>query len=204
MMKMIKNLSIAWKLPAMIVGAGGMVGVCIGIAAYWNASNTLDSEARVRLEALLESRKASLGDYLGSIEQDLRSVAKNPMTKDALVAFRDSWKDLDGDQEETLKRLYITENPHPTGSKDNLDAAPDDSVYSDVHAQYHPWFRHFLRERGYYDIFLFDLDGNLIYSVFKELDYATNLMSGEYRDTDLGNAFRGRSGQRVLGLAALL
>jgi len=26
--------------------------------------------------------------------------------------------------------------------------------------------------------------------VFKELDYATNVVSGEYKDTDLGNAFR--------------
>ena len=32
--------------------------------------------------------------------------------------------------------------------------------------------------------------GSLIYTVFKELDYATNLMTGEYSETDLGNAFR--------------
>ncbi|OLQ09751.1 hypothetical protein AK812_SmicGene6607 [Symbiodinium microadriaticum] len=31
-----------------------------------------------------------------------------------------------------------------------------------------------LIERNYYDIFMFDLDGNLIYSVFKETDYGTN------------------------------
>ena len=190
MLLSIKNFSIAWKLPLMIVGAGGLVGICIGIAAYWNASGTLEYEARVRLNALLESRKASLGDYLGSIEQDLRFVASNPTTKEALAAFRDSWHQLDGDPEETLQRLYIADNPHPTGSKENLDAASDGSAYSAEHRRYHPWFRQFLKERGYYDIFLFDLDGNLIYTVFKELDYATNLARGRYRDTDLGNAFR--------------
>ena len=49
-----------------------------------------------------------------------------------------------------------------------------------------------LRERGYYDIFLFDTEGNLVYTVFKELDYATNFMpnGGKWADTDLGNAFR--------------
>ena len=174
----------------MIVGAGGLLGICIGIAAYWNAYGTLGDEAKTRLNALLESRKAALTDYLGSIEQDLRFVASNPATKDALIAFRDSWAELGGSAEETLQRLYITENPHPTGSKDNLDSAPDGSSYSKVHAQYHPWFREFLRERGYYDVFLFDLEGDLVYSVFKELDYATNLIDGKYRDTDLGNAFR--------------
>ncbi len=190
MLQKIKDVSIAWKLPLMIVGAGGLVGICIGFAAYWNASGTLENEARVRLEALLESRKASLGDYLGSIEQDLRFVASNPMTKQALADFRDSWQELEGDPEGTLQRLYINDNPHPTGSKDNLDAASDGSSYSIDHGRYHPWFREFLRERGYYDIFLFDLDGNLIYTVFKELDYATNLETGKYRKTDLGNAFR--------------
>ena len=59
-----------------------------------------------------------------------------------------------------------------------------------VHAEHHPTFRALLREKGYYDIFLFDLDGNLIYSVFKELDYATNFVSGPYAESGLGKAFR--------------
>ena len=36
-----------------------------------------------------------------------------------------------------------------------------------------------LIERNYYDIFMFDLDGNLIYSVFKETDYGTNFRRSE-------------------------
>ena len=184
------KLSIAWKLPLMIVGAGSLVGICIGFAAYWNAANTLGSEAKVRLDAVLESRKASLDDYLSSIQQDLQFVASNPTTKEALIAFSNSWDELSGNQSEKLQKLYIDDNPHPTGSKEKLDAAPDGSAYSDVHDKYHPWLREFLQARGYYDIFLFDNEGNLIYTVFKELDYATNLVSGKYKDTDLGNAFR--------------
>ena len=40
------------------------------------------------------------------------------------------------------------------------------------------------------DIFIFDLDGNLVYSVYKELDYATNFISGPYASSGLGDAFR--------------
>ena len=80
--------------------------------------------------------------------------------------------------------------PTPVGEKDNLDKADDGSDYSSFHRQYHPWFRQFQRERGYYDIFLFDKDGNLVYTVFKETDYATNVVTGEWKDTDLGRAFR--------------
>ena len=58
-----------------------------------------------------------------------------------------------------------------------------------MHAKYHPYFRTFLRDRGYYDVFLFDENGNLIYSVYKELDYATNLLTGQWASSDLGKAF---------------
>jgi methyl-accepting chemotaxis protein len=50
--------------------------------------------------------------------------------------------------------------------------------------------RKLMEERGYYDIFLIDGKGNLVYSVFKERDYATNLKNGKWSDSGLGTAFR--------------
>ncbi len=120
----------------------------------------------------------------------MRYTAASPYVQEALGDFSAAWQDLGGDRTAMLQRLYIDENPNPLGQKENLDAAADGSRYSGYHADYHPWFRQFLRERDYYDIFLFDLEGNLVYTVFKELDFATNLMRGRWKDSDLGNAFR--------------
>ena len=183
-------LRISRKLPAAIVGSGLVLGVGLGVTSYWEASNQSLSSVEVELDAVLAGRKAALNDYLASIEQDIRYTATNPAVVSALGEFDAAWSALDGNQMETLQQLYITDNPNPTGDKHLLDAASDGSQYSQVHAAYHPWFRQFLIERDYYDIFLFDTDGNLIYSVFKELDYATNLNTGEWKDSDLGNAFR--------------
>lgn len=85
---------------------------------------------------------------------------------------------------------YISNNPNPVGQKDQLTAASQESAYSQLHGQYHPAFRSFLKEFGYYDIFLLDNDGQLVYTVFKETDYATNLLTGPYRDTNLARVFR--------------
>jgi methyl-accepting chemotaxis protein len=183
-------LTIAWKLPLMIVGAGGLVGICVGVAAYLSASAGLEREAEVRLDALLQSHKASLEHYLASIEEDLRVTATSAVARDAVKEFAGAWNDIDDHPGDALQRLYIEDNPHPIGQKENLDAADDGSTYSRVHAAHHPWFRKLLRERDYYDVFLFDKAGNLVYSVFKEADFATNLISGPWSDTDLGNAFR--------------
>ena len=45
--------------------------------------------------------------------------------------------------------------------------------------------------RGFYDVFLISVEGDLVYSVYKELDYATNLVNGEYAQSGLAEAFRG-------------
>lgn len=90
-----------------------------------------------------------------------------------------------------LQGLYISENSHPIGEKHKLDAASDRTMYSQIHGQYHPPIRKYLEEFGYYDIFLVDADtGSIVYSVFKEVDYATNLKTGPYKDTGIGKVFR--------------
>ena len=89
-----------------------------------------------------------------------------------------------------LQSLYISENTHPIGEKEKLDTAGDYSSYTQVHEQFHPMFRQYLEKFGYYDIFLVDADtGFIVYSVFKEIDYATNLKTGPYSNSGIGRAF---------------
>ena len=90
-----------------------------------------------------------------------------------------------------LQNHYIAANANAVGEKDNLDQADDDSRYSRLHADYHPVFRSYLKKFGYYDIFLVDSEtGHIVYTVFKEVDYATSLLNGPYADTGIGEAFR--------------
>ncbi len=184
------NLKISQKLPIAIIGTALILGTGIGVSNYWAASTQVIEGVEQKLTAVVEGRSTALGDYLESIEQDIRYTATNPAVLAALDDFEAAWQAMGSNQTQTLQRLYITENENKLGEKHLLDAASDGSQYSKVHASYHPWFRQFLLERSYYDIFLFDTSGNLIYTVFKELDYATNLNSGEWKDSDLGNAFR--------------
>jgi methyl-accepting chemotaxis protein len=185
-----RRLGIGAKLTGLVVVATLVSIAVIGASSYLTASFELHKGADEKILALSESRKSAIADYLASIRQDIQTTATNGMTREAMKEFSASWNALGGDAMQNLQKAYITGNPNPTGKKEVLDFATDGSTYSAFHRKFHPWFRQFLQARGYYDIFLFDLKGNLIYSVFKELDYATNLQSGEYKDTDLGNSFR--------------
>ncbi|WP_188009259.1 methyl-accepting chemotaxis protein [Grimontia hollisae] len=88
-----------------------------------------------------------------------------------------------------LQQAYIGLNKNPLGSKHLLDKANDGTIYSEVHEVFHNNYRTFLESFGYYDIFLIDNAGNVVYSVFKELDYATNLQTGPYKNSGLAEAF---------------
>lgn len=89
-----------------------------------------------------------------------------------------------------LQVNYIAANPNPVGKKQRLVAASDGSTYSRVHARYHPIFRNIVARFGYYDMFLINPQGQIVYTVFKETDYATNLQSGPYKDSNLAQLVR--------------
>jgi len=88
-----------------------------------------------------------------------------------------------------LQDLYISSNPFEVGAKNLLDNPGDGSQYSEAHELYHPIIRNFLDTFGYYDIFLTNTEGDIVYTVFKEVDYGTSLLDGPYSDTNFGEAF---------------
>lgn len=189
---MTKLHRVSIKLPLMIVGGAMAVGIGIGFASYQTASSTMTAVAESHLVASADIARDEFITYLQTIERDLHSVATNPVTEQAISGFSRAWNVMENPTE-ALQAAYIENNPHPTGSKHLLDQAESGQIYDTVHANFHPWFRELQQSNGYYDVFLLDDQGNLIYSVFKELDYATNFAapdSGEWASSDLGRVYR--------------
>ena len=90
-----------------------------------------------------------------------------------------------------LQHRFIRANPNPLGQKDRLVDPADGSRYGRLHTRYHPYLKDFQQRFGFYDIFLVDIDsGRVVYSVFKELDFATSLKDGAYAGTGIGQVFR--------------
>ncbi len=105
----------------------------------------------------------------------------------------DTQKLLDtiSDKAVALQYHLIRKNPNPLGEKEKLNRINTDSSYTTLHNTYQPIFRDILERYGYYDIFLVEPDaGNIVYSVFKELDYATSLKNGPYADSGIARAFK--------------
>ena len=85
---------------------------------------------------------------------------------------------------------FIAANPQPLGEKNGFDSLNNGTAYSRTHETYHPWFNDYLSEFGYYDIFIVNQQSEVIYSVFKELDFATSLKEGPWANTGIAEAYQ--------------
>ncbi|MEZ6002567.1 MAG: methyl-accepting chemotaxis protein [Planctomycetota bacterium] len=102
-----------------------------------------------------------------------------------------------------MQTMYIAGNRFEPGSKHLLDRAAQPIPYNESHERFHPVVRGYLEQYELYDIFLIDLEGNIVYTVYKEADYATNLENGPYADSGLAKAYRAAKAAAAPGAVAL-
>ena len=121
-------------------------------------------------------------DYLSSVNYEVPNSKQRkdtsaylPKSADALIA----------------QYIFIVKNKQKLGEKNGMTFNPKySSTYMLAHKHYHEEFDAFLNAYGLYDIFMVDLDGNVIYTDFKEKDFATNLKYGVYSDTGIAAAYK--------------
>jgi len=82
-----------------------------------------------------------------------------------------------------FSKKYYKESPN---SADYISYIKD---YKQVHTNSHLQLENLQEKFGFYDIFFINLDGDIFYSVKKEVDFATNLIEGPYRQSGLANIF---------------
>ncbi len=186
-------LPLSKKIPSLFVLT--VLSTCIISSSImmFQASGILKEENHLKQEALLEQQSFCLYEYLDSIVNDMKVMTKDNSLLNALREFNITYKGIAQSKDPVtyLQNTYIHKNPNPTGSKHFLMKAKDGSAYSNIHAKYHPWFKTLVDERGYYDVFLVNLSGDVVYTVFKELDYASNLEHGKWKNTDLAKVYHG-------------
>ncbi len=187
----ISNLKLSQKLPTFMIGMAVAATLLTSTIGYFGASTEIDKVVHDKLEVIAQDRAHSFEDYLASIDQEVRLLADNDMVAEAFMSFQDGWNAFGNGSKKALQTAYITNNPHPAGEKEKLDVAGGNSLYDSAHSFYHPWFRDLQQAREYYDVFLINPNGEIIYSVYKESDFATNLLTGEWADSALADAFRG-------------
>lgn len=188
-MQLTRKMSIATKLPLTLGAMALVMGLSLTTVAYIGGKAALQVKAVELTEVLELERTVQLTNLIEDLESDMQASARSPSWRKAMDEFRVNFGLLEGDPAAVLTNLYGAGSPTPADQRPDKVDAGDGGTYSMSHAKHHPFFRNLQKERGLYDIFLISMKGDIVYSVTKEADYATNLLSGPYSSSGLGQAF---------------
>ena len=144
------------------------------IASYMHSAGALRDSSYDQLQTALELKCNSICRLFESWELDALDIASHPYIITGLAEFSSGFRELGA---EGARSLYL--------GRDDLDDAGDDSAYSTTHNSRHGFFVRYAAIRGYEDVFLIDLEGNIIYATRKDECYGTNLLSGPLAGSNL-------------------
>ncbi|NJK40255.1 MAG: HAMP domain-containing protein [Acaryochloridaceae cyanobacterium SU_2_1] len=92
---------------------------------------------------------------------------------------------------ESYLQYHYTITSSDFEKKAKVNDPGDGSLYSKAHRQFHPVFRQLTQEFQYEDFFLIDAaTGKVVYTVYKGVDFGTDLNSGPYAKSVLAQAYQ--------------
>jgi class 3 adenylate cyclase len=141
--------------------------------AFIAAFHDMRPEVQEDPAAMQADTVALEGWYNNDLVPRLDKVAGSPTPVEGLIPSDPVARRLQAD--------YIARNPNPVGEKSKLLAAPGGSRYDAVHARYHAMLKRAADTVGFYDINLLDAaTGDVVYTVAKETDFASNMYHGAF------------------------
>ena len=182
-----------WRFWITLAVVLALTFVVMGLAFDRYQKQVRIGEFTERFELLSTLRREALKQYLDTVRTEITFWSLSEDLIEIQANLSNRWQQFEadgGDAEKALRELYVDNNPHGPGRYWELTDAGDGSYYSEAHSRLHPLASLFVVERGYFDFFLIDPQGNVFYTVEKESDYGTNLLRGPWKETHLASAFR--------------
>ncbi|MCR9420535.1 response regulator [Vibrio sp. RM-69-4] len=169
-------------------------------AIFFLQSHTKDlqEQSTSHLLSVRDTKQQQVLDYLAAKESEVMGFVRSELAYASggrfyglVNAFQRLGLDIDQAREHAQQR-YIP------GSGDQIKTSilPQSSSYVGseryrlLHKRYHWAYLELLKRSDFDDILLVDLDGDVVYSVYKHDNYGTNLLTGKYKDSNLGKTFR--------------
>ncbi len=143
--------------------AGVLPLVLLGYFLLRHEERLLSAAALQNLSELADKKAQQIRGFVIERTADTRVIARSEITQEAI---------------QQLSRSY---------QSDRVDS-PD---YRKADARYRDYFQRYVDDHTmFYDVFLINLQGDVVYSQKHESDFATNLLNGPYSGSGLARAFR--------------
>ncbi|SDL71066.1 methyl-accepting chemotaxis protein [Halarsenatibacter silvermanii] len=156
-----EGLSFSVKLIAIFLLISLIPLAVVAYLSLRNATEGLEDSAFDQLEAIQEIKVVEIEDFFNERLADVRVLADSMNPRQSIEDLG-AWFDLEG---------------------------LDGDNYLDHRERFDDYFANYIQQYGYYDLFLIQPDGDIVYTVEEENDVGTNLIDGRYSDSNLAEAF---------------
>ncbi|MCW8332257.1 response regulator [Vibrio paucivorans] len=161
-------------------------------------SKDLQEQSTSHLISVRDTKQQQVIDYLYSKESEVMGFVRSELAYASggrfyglVNAFQNLGLDIEQARSNAQQRYIL-------GSGDQIKTSilPQSKVYTGseryrlLHKRYHWAYLELLKRSDFDDILLVDITGNVTYSIYKHDYYGTNLVSGKYKDENLGKTFQ--------------
>ena len=176
-MKIQRKLLLLTSLVALVV----MV-VALGISSRL-MKEALESAAKEKLAAVLEDRLNALTLRIEVMHTGLDVLATSHATTHSLPALSEAFAKLGINAQTVLQQSYLVSEVRRLPQERMLG-----TPYGQLQAAALPAMQRSQQAYDWADVFLIDPKGNVVFSVKKEADFATNLLTGPWKEQGLARA----------------
>lgn len=178
------RLTLAQKIPGLVLLAALMSGAGTGIGAYLVLNQEVREGEIEEMTNIAEIKVKDIKQFLKEIDHDLAFNDNNHAMLLAVKHLNEGWEALGENRAEILKEIYVKK-----AQVDMLGLGAGEIPYLRAHARYEPFFKDMVQGRDYGDVLLINANGDVIYSLQKRADYTTNLIGGPFGGTGLAKLF---------------
>ncbi len=169
-MNLIRNLKIGPKLILMFLLVGLIPMLLASTSNYLQTSKTIDDDVKSKLEAIMTIKRHQIESWFEERYGDVT----------VLAAFHD-----------ISEALQTYEHAFKNGGVEGELYQKADTTFKDL-------LSHYEKEYGYYDLFLITAEGDVVFTVEHEADFASNLLKGQYRGSGLAKTFKNAMSGEIL------
>jgi len=176
------------RIALMAVGSALAAALAVGLNSHFQATRALLSVNVGVTESLAEHRAIALKRIGDVYQADIQTLSVAPAVQEAFEGLVGLYDNRDG-RNDGLRNHYTATRLAPGKTRRDYLGEDDKSSYAAAHRRWHAAMRAMADDDNLADLMLVSPAGDVIYSVEKRRDFATNLRTGPWRMTGLARAF---------------
>ena len=163
------------KIPVIVIASVTVLVAALVSISAWIGGNGSVSLTENALINAAKGRTSTVSLYMDQLRSEMHGLASHTTLADAASDLYGGWRVLKAEAAETLKKTYVSDNPHASDEKYKLTAVESNVFYAQSHSKKHPLIAEMIESGVFRDVMFVGKEGNVYYSFRKGPAFTRNI-----------------------------